>query len=125
MAFNKIVLVVDDKPVIGKMVSMALKGLPLECIYHNNPRSCIKWLADNNLPDLVITDLRMPGMSGNRFVKYLKEDERYKNIPVMVISSEDAPEDRIDLYGMGALHYVVKPFNPADIKSRVADILNV
>ena len=125
MAFNKTVIIVDDKPVIGRMVTMALKGLAVDCVYHSNPIKCIKWLNDNPIPDLIITDLRMPSMSGNKFVQYLKESERYKDIPIMVVSSEEAPEDKIDLYGKGALHYLVKPCNPADLRSRVVSVINL
>ena len=94
-----------------------------KCIYHSNPVKCIKWLQENGMPDLIITDLRMPTMSGRKFVVFLKESDKYRSIPVIVLSSEDNAEEKRELFELGVLEYVVKPFNPHDVRSRVQNVL--
>lgn len=121
MENKKKILVVDDKSVIAKVVSMYLKEY--DCIYHSSALQSIKWLANNDLPDLIVTDLRMPEMSGREFLKYLKSNEFYKNIPVIILSSEDSTSDRIKLLEEGAVDYIVKPFNPVELKMRIKNVL--
>lgn len=121
MSYNKTILLVDDKPIIAKMLMMNLKDY--KCIYHSNPLKSIKWLQENGLPDLIITDLRMPSMSGRKFVLFLKETEKYKSIPVFVLSSEDDADEKRDLFELGVLEYIVKPFNPHDVRSRVQSVI--
>ena len=121
MAYNKTILLVDDKPIIAKMLMMNLKEY--KCIYHSNPLKCIKWMQENGNPALIITDLRMPSMSGRKFVAFLKESEKYRDIPVLVLSSEDYADEKRELLEMGAAGYIVKPFNPMELKIRVKKIL--
>lgn len=121
MENKKKILVVDDKSVIAKVVSMYLKEY--DCIYHSSALQSIKWLANNDLPDLIVTDLRMLEMSGREFLKYLKSNEFYKNIPVIILSSEDSTSDRIKLLEEGAVDYIVKPFNPIELKMRIKNVL--
>lgn len=121
MEKKKKILIVDDKPVIAKVVSLRLKDY--DCVYHSSPLQSIAWLANNDLPDLIVTDLRMPEMTGQEFLKYLKSNEFYKNIPVIILSSEDSTSDRIRLLEEGAVDYIVKPFNPLELKSRIKNAL--
>lgn len=121
MSFNKTILIVDDKPIIAKMLMMNLKEY--KCVYHSNPLKCIKWLQENEFPALIITDLRMPSMSGRKFVSFLKESEKYKSIPVIVLSSEDNADEKRELIELGAIEYIVKPFNPQDVRSRVQNVV--
>ncbi len=121
MGFNKTIVIVDDKPIIAKMLMMNLKDY--KCVYHSNPLKCIKWLQENDFPSLIITDWRMPSMSGRKFVAFLKESDKYKSIPVIVLSSEDNAEEKRELIELGALEYIVKPFNPQDVRSRVQNIV--
>lgn len=118
---KKTILIVDDKPVIAKVVSLHLKEY--NCIYHSSPLQSIEWLANNELPNLIVTDLRMPEMTGQDFLKYLKGNEFYKNIPVIILSSEDSTSDRIRLLEEGAIDYIVKPFSPLELKTRIKNAL--
>lgn len=123
MAYNKTILLVDDKLIIAKMLMINLKEF--KCIYHSNPLKCIKWLQENGNPALIITDLRMPSMSGRKFVSFLKSTEKYKDIPVLVLSSEDFPDEKRELLEMGVAGYIVKPFNPHDVRSRVMNVIGL
>ncbi|MGM9803244.1 MAG: PleD family two-component system response regulator [Muribaculaceae bacterium] len=121
MGYNKTILIVDDKAIIAKMLMINLKEY--NCVYQSNPLKGIKWLQDNDLPSLIITDLRMPSMSGKKFVKFLRQSSTYSNIPVIVLSSEDNSEEKRELFELGVKEYVVKPFNPQDVRARIVNLV--
>ncbi len=77
-----------------------------------------------NMPDLIISDIRMPEMRGDEFLAYLKLNELFKQIPVVMLSSEDSTSERIRLLEEGAEDYIVKPFNPQELKIRIKKILD-
>lgn len=118
---KKIVLV-DDKASIGKVLSMYL-GKDYDFIYCEDPLKAIDWLNAGNEPDLIISDIRMPKMTGKEFLYYLKENELFKHIPVVMLSSEESTTERIQLLEAGAADYILKPFNPMELKARIKRFL--
>ncbi len=120
---KKNILIIDDKPTIAKIVSVYLSE-DFNFIYFDSPIKAISWLHEGNMPDLIITDLRMPEMNGSDLVKYIKNNELFKDISIIVLSSEDSTSERIRLLSSGADDYIVKPFNPLELKIRVNKILN-
>jgi DNA-binding response OmpR family regulator len=119
---KKSILIIDDKPTIAKVVSVYLSK-DFNFIYFETPIKAIAWLNEGNYPDLIITDLRMPEMNGSDFLKYLKNNELFHHIPVIILSSEDSSSERVRLLSSGADDYIVKPFNPLELKIRVNKIL--
>ena len=81
----KQILLVDDKASIGKVLSMYL-GKEYDFVYCEDPLKAIDWLHEGNEPDLIISDIRMPKMTGSEFLHYLKSNELFKHIPVMMLS---------------------------------------
>ena len=114
---RKKVLIVDDKEQIAKIL-FAYLHKDYECFYMQNPPQAIEWLSRGNMPDLIISDIRMPEMRGAEFLAYLKL------IPVVMLSSEDSTSERIRLLEEGAEDYIVKPFNPQELKIRIKKILD-
>ena len=120
---RKKVLIVDDKEQIAKIL-FAYLHKDYECFYMQNPPQAIEWLSRGNMPDLIISDIRMPEMRGDEFLAYLKLNELFKQIPVVMLSSEDSTSERIRLLVEGAEDYIVKPFNPQELKIRIKKILD-
>ena len=118
----KQILLVDDKITIGKVLSMYL-GKEFELVYHDSAMKAIEWLNEGNDPALIISDIRMPGMRGDDFLEWIKQNELFRHIPVIMLSSEDSTNERIRLLEIGAVDYIVKPFNPMELKIRVKKIL--
>lgn len=118
----KQILLVDDKATIGKVLTMYL-GKEYELIYQENALKAIDWLNQGNEPSLIISDIRMPGMTGAEFLEYLKNNALWKHIPVIMLSSEESTSERIRLLEVGAEDYILKPFNPMELKARVKKYL--
>lgn len=120
---NKTVLIVDDKEQIAKILYAYLHA-EYQCFYVQNPIQAIAWLQQGHMPDLIISDIRMPEMRGDEFLHYLKNNELFRDIPVVMLSSEDSTSERIRLLEEGAEDYIVKPFNPQELKIRIKKILD-
>ena len=97
----KQILFVDDKPAIGKVLSVYL-GKENELVYFEDPVRAIEWLNEGNEPALIISDIRMPKMTGSEFLAYLKSNSLFKDIPVVMLSSEESTTERINLLEAGA-----------------------
>ena len=119
----KTIVLVDDKESIAKVISYYLSK-DFNVIYFNNPIKAISWLQEGNIPDLIISDIKMPEMTGDKFLVYLKNNDLFKSIPVVMLSGEDSTSERIRLLEEGAVDYLVKPFNPMEIKVRIKKILS-
>ena len=119
---NKNIIIVDDKEMIAKVITSILQA-EYNCKYFSNPLLAIDWLKEGNRPDLILSDIRMPEMRGDEFLDYLKSNDDYKDIPIVMLSSEDSTSARIKLLENGADDYVVKPFNPMELKIRIKKIL--
>ena len=63
-------------------------GKEYDFVYCEDPLKAIDWLHEGNEPDLIISDIRMPKMTGSEFLHYLKSNELFKHIPVMMLSSD-------------------------------------
>ena len=118
----KKILIVDDKESVAKVISFYLKT-DYELTWFDNPIKAISWLQQGNIPDLIISYIRMSGMNGAEFLQYLKHNELFKLIRVIMLSSEDSTSARIKFLEEGADDYIVKPFNPMEIKVRIKKIL--
>ena len=125
---KKKILLVDDKATIGKVASIYL-GKDYDVMYLENPIKAIDWLNEGNVPDLIISDLvcrllLMPLMRGDEFLRYMKANELFKSIPIVMLSSEESTTERIKLLEEGAEDYILKPFNPLELKIRIKKIID-
>lgn len=119
---KKQIVLIDDKETIGKVVGIYL-GKDYDFIYFENPVKAIEWLMEGNRPDLIISDIRMPVMTGDEFLAYMKANQLFKDIPIIMLSSEESTTERIRLLEVGAEDYILKPFNPMELKIRIRKIL--
>lgn len=115
---NQLIMLVDDRPEIAKVISLYLKG-SYDTIYFDNVISALAHLQSGNLPDLIITDINMPDVNGFEFLTQLKSSVLFRNIPVFVLSSIENSAEQIKLLEMGASDFILKPFNPEELKVRI------
>jgi two-component system chemotaxis response regulator CheY len=112
------VLIVDDSPAMRSFVRrvMELSGFDLsDCFEAGDGAEAMKLLASEWV-DAILTDINMPGMDGEEFLRRLSADDLLRSIPAIVIST-DATRNRMDrLTTLGARGYVTKPFLPEDLR---------
>jgi len=121
---KKSILLLDDKETIAKILSIYLSS-EYEIIYFDTAIKGIKWLKNGNTPDLIISDIRMPEMRGDEFLFYLKNNDPFQSIPVIMLSSEESTSERMRLLEEGAIDYIVKPFDPMELKTRIRKGFNL
>jgi DNA-binding response OmpR family regulator len=119
---KKKILIVDDKSAIGQLISLYL-GSEYCFQYMDNPAAALSWLQENNSVDLIISDYNMPEMNGYDFLLLLKENALLNDIPVIFLSGEDSTTTRIKLLELGAEDFILKPFNPLELKLRIKKTL--
>lgn len=119
---KKKIMLIDDKESIAKVVSIYLSK-EYDFVYFENPIKAIDYLQKGEFPDLIISDIRMPEMMGDDFLRYMKKNDLFKSIPIIMLSSEESTTERIKLLEEGAADYILKPFNPMELKVRIKKII--
>ncbi|MDQ2984797.1 MAG: response regulator [Actinomycetota bacterium] len=117
------VLIVDDDPDIRRLcaINLQIEGfLVLEA--EDGGRGLEQ--ARSERPDLVVTDVTMPGLDGFQLAEELRRDERTSQIPVIFLSGESGKANADRAQELGALAYVTKPFDGSALSSLVADVLD-
>jgi DNA-binding response OmpR family regulator len=116
------ILLVDDDPWILRMVSTVLEKRGYVIDTANDGAEALR-RADQSPPDLVITDVMMPGMDGWAFVKNLRAQTRFSFVPVIFLTALSSDDDRIRGFRLGADDYLPKPFRFEELDLRVANTL--
>lgn len=111
------VFVVDDDLVIREVLSATLDGVCLVQTFAS-AESCLDALAGER-PDLFLLDVAMPGMDGFALCRRLKDDWDTQDIPVIFVSASDDPETRLLCYEAGGEDFIQKPFDPAELLSKI------
>ena len=75
--------------------------------------------------DLIVTDINMPDINGLELINFVKKDERYKEIPLLIISTEKSDEDKKRGMAIGANAYITKPFQPQHLQDTVKSLLGL
>jgi two-component system chemotaxis response regulator CheY len=112
------VLIVDDSPAMRSFVRrvMELSGFDLSECFEAGDGSAAMSLLRSEWVDAILTDINMPGMDGEEFLRLLSADDLLRSIPAIVIST-DATRNRMDrLATLGARGYITKPFLPEDLR---------
>jgi two-component system chemotaxis response regulator CheY len=121
------VLIVDDSPAMRAFVRRVidLSGFDLAACFEAADGQEALDLLRQEWVDAILTDINMPGMDGEEFLKRISADELLRAIPVIVVST-DATQKRIDrLLAMGARGYVTKPFLPETLRAQLEETLGV
>jgi two-component system chemotaxis response regulator CheY len=74
--------------------------------------------------DLILTDWNMPEMSGLEFVQLVRKDEAYKNLPILMITTNSGKEEVVDALKAGVNNYIVKPFTPETLKEKMLGVIS-
>jgi len=120
---SKRLLVVDDEPNLLRAVAACLKAESYEVSTARSGHEALMHLAES-VPDLIISDIRMPGMDGYKLVRQLRASQRTALVPIVFLTAKDETADRIEGFRAGIDAYLTKPFEPDELIAVVNGILN-
>ena len=113
------ILVIEDVPDMSQLICLYMTNAGFETTACEKAEDALKKIEDGYIPDLILLDLNLPGMSGFEFLQELKK-QLSNNMPsVMILSARDADEDIIQGLGLGADEFITKPFSPSVLVARV------
>ena len=119
---SKRLLVVDDEPRLLRAVAADLRGEGYEVTTAQSGAEALSLIA-RQIPDLVISDIRMPGMDGYALARQLRRNQSTALVPIIFLTAKDATADRIEGFRSGVDAYLTKPFEPDELLAVIASIL--
>ena len=118
-------LVVEDSPPMRKMIVFALSRIrELLVVEADDGVDALRRIASTRF-DIIITDINMPILDGLKLVKRLRADEAYKDVPIIIITTEGAEEDRQRALALGANAYITKPIQAPQVIALVRETLGL
>ncbi|MCX8083386.1 MAG: response regulator [Calditerrivibrio sp.] len=125
MAYEHVIITVDDSSTMRRIIKNTLQKLGFNNILEaGNGIEGLDVLAKNKI-DLVITDWNMPEMDGLTFVKAIRAKPEYKELPILMVTTEAAKEDILTALRSGVNNYIVKPFTPETLQEKVFKLLGL
>ncbi len=119
------ILIIDDDPNSTRLLALLLKREGYDVTTHNSPVEALKWLRlPGNHPDLIISDLNMPDMSGHEFTRQVRQDPAFTYTPIVMLTAQDQMEQKVAGYEAGVDDYLVKPVNSTELKLRIKALLS-
>jgi len=119
---KKKILVVDDEPDLVSTLKMRLEAAGFEVIVASDGNLGYDKVK-LELPDLVILDLMLPGMDGFQLCRLLKFDQKYRSIPVVLLTAQSQKEDKEWGTKAGADCYLTKPFDAKELLAKIKELL--
>ncbi len=119
------VFVIDDVETNRLVLEEIIKGMGCCPVLAESGEEALKLLSSGALPELILTDISMPGMDGYELCRTLKASERTREIPVIFISAFDDPKDIVEGFLIGGEDYITKPFISEIVQARVGVHLNL
>ncbi len=121
---NKVkALVVDDEPDIVKIVKISLELANFEVIEAYSGEECLKKLSEGVLPDIILLDIMMPGISGYETCKRIRSDNKYKGVKIVMLTAKGQKGDAEEGLNSGADDYIIKPFDPYELIEQIKEIM--
>lgn len=117
-----LVVVVEDHVDLNAFISESLMEEGFRCLQAHDGKESLD-IIERNIPDLIITDLMMPEMSGEELVKHVRSSDRFGHIPVIVLTAKNQVDNRVELYHYGADNYLPKPFKIEELVAIVENTL--
>ena len=115
---NTQILLVAEDPILLEVTAFRLELLGYRVVEHQSAETALEWLCEHS-PRLIIVDHVLSGMDGIEFINRLSNDTRTSEIPIMILSTKSDLEDVQKAYNAGADEYLVIPYDPMVLESKV------
>ena len=120
--FRKKILIIDDSELMVKLITDILQGRGYKVVSASDGFQGLRKVAEEK-PDLVLLDIVMPGMDGFEVCKILREDPVNNLMPIIMLTAQENEDDKLTGLELGADDYIIKPFNPRELLSRINNTL--
>jgi len=117
------ILLIEEDPLLLEITAFRLELLGYDVVTHRSAERALEWLRDQ-LPTLVIVDQVLSGMDGVEFINRLSNDTRTSEIPIVFLSTNADLEDVQKAYNAGADEYLVIPYDPIVLESKVERLIS-
>ncbi|MEN1704613.1 MAG: diguanylate cyclase [Planctomycetota bacterium] len=118
------VLVIDDSAVVLRLLHARLRNEHVNLTLCDSAPDGLE-IAREKKPALILLDLEMPGLDGYEVLRALKDSPETINIPVIVLSGLNNPQDKVTAFDLGAMDYITKPFESHELRARVRSALRI
>ncbi|MDE2387912.1 MAG: phosphate regulon transcriptional regulator PhoB [Betaproteobacteria bacterium] len=116
------ILIVEDEAAIQELIAYNLQQAGYETVCADNAEKAMA-VIKAALPDLILLDWMLPGMSGIEFARVLRRDDRTRLIPIIMLTARTQESDKVAGLEMGADDYITKPFSPRELIARINAVL--
>ncbi len=116
------ILVVEDDAAIRELLTISLESAGHRVIEAESAEAA-EQLMKAALPDLILLDWMLPGRTGPQFAARIRENERSKEVPIIMLTARTDEQDRITGLDVGADDYIVKPFSPRELIARIKAVM--
>jgi len=116
------VLVVDDEADLVRILQFGLQGIGYQVETASDGQEALK-KAREQKPDIILLDLMLPKLDGYKVCRLLKFDERYKNIPIIILSARTQEGDQLLAMEMGANRFITKPYDFQEVLGHIEALL--
>lgn len=123
MGNNRTILIAEDSATQALQLTMTLEEKGYNVIHGRNGKEALELIDENNLPEIIITDIIMPEMDGYELCRKVKENPKTKDIPVILLTQLANPDDVIKGLQAGADNFISKPYKDEFLFNRIKDIL--
>ena len=114
------VLVADDEPHIGRIIKMKLEQGPFRVSLAYDGEEALNFIMNEPQFDLVLLDLMMPKLSGLDVLKKIREQDRFKSLPCIILTAGGDAKHERDALQLGATEFLTKPFSPKKLYALIA-----
>ena len=114
------ILVADDEPHIGRIIKMKLEQGPFRVSLAYDGQEALDFVNGEEKVDLALLDLMMPKLSGLDVLKRIREQERFKSLPCIILTAGGDAKHERDALALGATEFLTKPFSPKKLYALVA-----
>ncbi len=119
---NKRILFVEDSPTMRRIIANSLQKLGVAvAVDAENGVDALEKIQSQEF-DMVLTDWNMPEMNGKELVEHIRKMDKYKNLPILMITTRGMEEDVMTAIKTGVNGYIVKPFTPDILKKKMLEI---
>jgi DNA-binding response OmpR family regulator len=116
------ILIIEDHDAVRLLLGLTFKK-EYHVVTKRDGIEGLAWLSAGNMPDLIMLDMQMPRLNGLEFLRQLRSTGFFAQIPVLLVSGNDDATENAQVFDLGIVDFVPKPFNPVSLREKVTAIL--